>query len=398
MLAAGRMSSRKHLAILGSTGSIGRSTLDVVQRCPGRFAVDVLVAHSNVERLVAPIRAHHPRVVAVAEPQAAEALRRRLRAWNSAPEVWSGTEGIRRAAVYPSVQLVVSAMVGQAGLLPTLDAIRAGRDIALANKETLVVAGELVMRAVKRHRVKLLPVDSEHAALAQCLKGHGGVDVRRLILTASGGPFREAPASRLRHMRAADALRHPTWSMGPKITVDSSTLMNKGLEVIEAHHLFNIAYDHIEVTVHPQSIVHSLVEFTDGSTLGQLASPDMRLPIQTALTYPETVPGLVKSLDFRQGMTLTFGAPDIKRFPCLALAYAAGRRGGTAPAVLNAANEVAVGAFLQGKLGFMEIPALIKRVLARHREEGPLTLERILRQDAWARKNAEEMLACKPCK
>jgi 1-deoxy-D-xylulose-5-phosphate reductoisomerase len=392
------MSSRKHLAILGSTGSIGRSTLDVVERCPGCFAVDVLAAHSNVERLVAQIRAHRPRVVAVAEPQAALALKRRLRAWKKAPAVWAGPEGVRRAAVYPSVQLVVSAMVGQAGLLPTLDAIRAGRDIALANKETLVVAGELVMREVKRHRVKLLPVDSEHAALAQCLKGHEGVEVRRLILTASGGPFREVPAARLRGMRAADALRHPTWSMGPKITVDSSTLMNKGLEVIEAHHLFNIDFSRIEVAVHPQSVVHSLVEFVDGSTLAQLASPDMRLPIQAALTHPAYAPALVKPLDFHQGMTLTFGAPDVKRFPCLGLAYAAGRRGGTAPAVLNAANEVAVGAFLRGELGFMEIPKLIQRVLSRHREAGPVTLERILRQDAWARKTAEEMLACKPCK
>jgi 1-deoxy-D-xylulose-5-phosphate reductoisomerase len=283
-------------------------------------------------------------------------------------------------------------------LLPTLDAIRAGKDIALANKETLVAAGELVMRAVQRHRVRLLPVDSEHAALAQCLSGHEGVEVRRLILTASGGPFREVSAHRLRRMRAADALRHPTWSMGPKITVDSSTLMNKGLEVIEAHHLFNMAFERIEVAIHPQSVVHSLVEFVDGSTLAQLAAPDMRLPIQTALTYPEQVPALVRHLDFARGMTLTFGAPDHQRFPCLGLAYAAGRKGGTAPAVLNAANEVAVGAFLQGKLGFMEIPGLIRRVLARHREAGPLTLERILHQDRWARKMAEEMLACKPCR
>jgi 1-deoxy-D-xylulose-5-phosphate reductoisomerase len=392
------MSSRKHLAILGSTGSIGCSTLDVVRRCPGRFKVEVLAAHSNVERLLEQIREHRPRVVAVAEPQAALALQRRLRAWKSAPLVWAGAEGIRRAAVYPSVQMVVSAMVGQAGLLPTLDAIRAGHDIALANKETLVAAGELVMREVSRHKVKLLPVDSEHAALAQCLKGHASVEVRRLILTASGGPFREVPAPRLRRMQARDALRHPTWNMGPKITIDSSTLMNKGLEVIEAHHLFNVAFDRIEVTIHPQSVVHSLVEFVDGSTLGQLASPDMRLPIQTALTYPEHAPALVKHLDFHRGLTLTFGAPDLKRFPCLRLAYVAGRRGGTAPAVLNAANEVAVAAFLEGKLGFMDIPRLIARVLARHREDGPLTLERILRADEWARKISEEILACKLCK
>lgn len=392
------MTAPKRLAILGSTGSIGRSTLEVVARFPGRFVVDVLAAHSSVERLLAQIRAHHPRVVAVADPQAAQALQQRLRAWKKAPQVWGGPEGIRRAAVYPTAQLVVSAMVGQAGLLPTWDAIRAGKDIALANKETLVVAGELIMREVKRRRVRLLPVDSEHAALAQCLKGHDGVEVRRLILTASGGPFREVPASRLQRMRAADALRHPTWSMGPKITVDSSTLMNKGLEVIEAHHLFNMDFKRIEVTIHPQSVVHSLVEFVDGSTLAQLASPDMRLPIQAALTHPAYAPALVKPLDFRHGLTLTFGAPDVKRFPCLGLAYAAGRKGGSAPAVLNAANEVAVGAFLRGRLGFMEIPGLIRAVLARHREKGPLTLERVLAQDAWARKISEEMLACKPCK
>jgi 1-deoxy-D-xylulose-5-phosphate reductoisomerase len=392
------MSRRKHLAILGSTGSIGRSTLDVVRRCPGRFAVEVLAAHSNVERLLAQIAEHRPRIVAVADPAAAAGLRERLRSKKFSPQIWAGDESIRRAAVAAPVQLVVSAMVGRAGLLPTLDAIRAGKDIALANKETLVVAGELVMQAVRRHGVRLLPVDSEHAALAQCLRGHDGVEVRRLILTASGGPFREVAASRLLKVKAADALRHPTWSMGPKITVDSSTLMNKGLEVIEAHHLFKMPFARIEVAIHPQSVVHSLVEFVDGSTLAQLASPDMRLPIQTALTFPEHVPALVKHLDFAGGLNLTFGAPDHRRFPCLNLAYAAGRRGGTAPAVLNAANEVAVAAFLKGKLGFGEIPQLIQRVLARHRETGPLTLARILEQDGWARNTAEEMLACKPCR
>ncbi len=392
------MSRRKSITLLGSTGSIGRSTLDVVARTHGRFCVEVLAAHSSIERLYEQIRAHRPKVVAVADEKAAAQLRLRLKKMKSAPQVWSGPEGIRRAAVYPKSELVVSAMVGKAGLLPTLDAIRAGKDIALANKETLVVAGDLVMREARKRKVKMLPVDSEHAALAQCLKGHEGVDVKRLILTASGGPFREVPAAKLAGMRAADALRHPTWAMGPKITVDSSSLMNKGLEVIEAHHLFNIPFDRIEVAIHPQSVVHSMVEFVDSSTLAQLASPDMRLPIQAALTYPEFIPGLVKPLDFHKGLTLTFGAPDHQRFPCLRLAYAAGKKGGTAPAVLNAANEVAVQAFLDGRIGFLEIPALIKRVLARHRVEGPLTLERILDADAWARKTAEEYMTCLSCK
>jgi 1-deoxy-D-xylulose-5-phosphate reductoisomerase len=392
------MSRRKRITLLGSTGSIGRSTLDVVQRYAERFSVEALAVYSNIERLLSQIRIHHPKVVAVAEPHAAVQLRQRLKKIKSAPVVWAGPEGIRRAAVYARSELVVSAMVGKAGLLPTLDAIRAGKDIALANKETLVVAGDLVMREVRRRKVKLLPVDSEHAALAQCLKGHAGVEVTRLILTASGGPFREVPAHKLKSMRAADALRHPTWSMGPKITVDSSSLMNKGLEVIEAHFLFSIPFERIDVAIHPQSVVHSMVEFVDGSTLAQLASPDMRLPIQAALTHPDYIPGLVKPLDFHSGLTLTFGAPDHKRFPCLSLAYAAGKKGGTAPAALNAANEVAVQAFLEGKLGFREIPILIRGVLARHREKGPLTLERILDQDTWARKLAGELLACKPFK
>jgi 1-deoxy-D-xylulose-5-phosphate reductoisomerase len=389
------MSARKHLTLLGSTGSIGRSTLDVVRRHRERFTVEVLAAHSSVERLLAQIKEHRPQIVAVADAASADALARRLRAFKHAPKVWPGPEGVVRAAAHPRSDLVVSAMVGRAGLLPTLAAIRAGKDVALANKETLVAAGELVMREARRRRVRLLPVDSEHAAVAQCLRGHGGVEVRRLILTASGGPFRSVSAARLKRMRAADALRHPTWAMGPKITVDSSTLMNKGLEVIEAHHLFNLPLERIEVAIHPQSVVHSMVEFVDASTLAQLASPDMRLPIQAALTYPEHIPGLIKPLNFQAGLKLDFSAPDLRRFPCLGLAYAAGRRGGTAPAVLNAANEVAVKAFLDGRLGFYGIPALIQEVLSAHREEGPLTLARILAQDAWARNKAEELLACK---
>lgn len=386
------MSAARPLVLLGATGSIGRSTLDVVRRHPGRFPVVALAALRQVERLLAAARAVRPQVIALADPEAAAAARRRVRHWRRPPRVLAGPEGVRAAAVWPGAKLVVSALVGRAGLLPTLDAVRAGRDVALANKETLVMAGELVMAEVRRRCVRLLPVDSEHAALAQCLQGRDPRTVRRLVLTASGGPFAEWPAARLARVTARQALRHPTWSMGPKITVDSATLMNKGFELIEAHHLFGVPYDRLDVTVHRQSVVHALVEFTDGSLLSQLAVPDMRLPIQNALTVPEVWPAVIPRLDLGRPLTLTFRAPDARRFPCLALAVRAGRRGGTAPAALNAANEVAVGAFLDGRLDFPGIARVITRVLARHRETGPLTLEAVLAADTRARAAAEEEL------
>jgi 1-deoxy-D-xylulose-5-phosphate reductoisomerase len=385
---------RKQLILLGSTGSIGRSTLDVVRRHPDRFRIVALAAHRNVVLLLHQAQTFQPEAVAVGDPDAAEVVRRRVRAWKKPPQVFAGGEGVLRAAAWPRGDLAVSALVGTVGLLPTLAAIRAGKDVALANKETLVMAGDLVMREVRRRRVRLLPVDSEHAALAQCLQGRPARTVKRLILTASGGPFANFSAARLRRVTAAEALRHPTWSMGQKITVDSATLMNKGLEVIEAHHLFQVPYDRIAVVVHPQSIVHALVEFTDGSALAQLAVPDMRLPIATALSFPETLPAIIKPLDLAAGLTLAFGAPDTRRFPCLDLALRAGRQGGTAPAALNAANEIAVQAFLDGGLKFTGIPKLIARVLARQRERGPFSLARILEQDAWARSAAKEELAC----
>lgn len=386
---------RRTLILLGSTGSIGRSTLDVVRRDPDRWRVSVLAANRSVPLLLAQAREFKPAVLAVADSEAAGQVRRRVRAWKRAPKVLGGPEGVRQAAAWPRADLAVSAMVGMAGLLPTLAAIRAGKDIALANKETLVMAGDIVMSEARRRRVRILPVDSEHAALAQCLHKRAVADVQRLILTASGGPFAAWPGARLRRVTVQDALRHPTWSMGRKITIDSSTLMNKGLEIIEAHHLFGIPYERIDVTVHPQSIVHSMVEFRDGSVLAQMAVPDMRLPIQTALAYPEIPAAVIKPLDFAGGLTLTFGPPDTRRFPCLNLAYRAGKKGGTAPAALNAANEVAVQAFLEGGLDFPGIPRLIAGVLARHRESGRPDLRRILEQDAWARHTAKEILACK---
>jgi 1-deoxy-D-xylulose-5-phosphate reductoisomerase len=389
------MSRRRTLAVLGATGSIGRSTLDVVRRHAGRFRVMVLAANRQTDLLLRQAREFSPRVLAVADPRAAAEVRARVRSWAQPPRVLVGPEGVAQAAAWPGVDLVVSALVGTVGLLPTLAAIRAGHDVALANKESLVIAGELVMAAVRRHRVRLLPVDSEHAAVAQCLQGQAGVKVRRLLLTASGGPFASFSSERLQRVTAAQALRHPTWSMGPKVTVDSATLMNKGLEIIEAHHLFNVPYDRIEVVIHPQSLVHSMVEFVDGSVLAQLASPDMRLPIQTALTAPERIPSLIPPLVFHRAFGLQFGPPDLRRFPCLALAYRAGRAGGTQPAVMSAANEVAVRAFLDGACSFPGIPRLIKRVLARHRETGPATLARVLAADAWARRTAEEELACR---
>jgi 1-deoxy-D-xylulose-5-phosphate reductoisomerase len=388
----------RRLVLLGSTGSIGQSTLDVLERYPDRFRLLALTANKNSERVIRQIKKFKPRVVAMADAGAARQVQTSVRAWKNAPRVLAGPEGILRAAAWPGAQVVVSAIVGTAGLLPTLEAIRCGRDIALANKETLVMAGALVMAAVRRQRVKLLPVDSEHAALAHCLSGQAKVPVRRLILTASGGPFANFSAAALNKVTVEQALKHPTWSMGRKITVDSATLMNKGLELIEAHHLFQVPYDRIEVVVHPQSIVHSMVEYVDGSILAQMASPDMRLPIQTALTDPEKIASLVKPLDFAAGLSLTFGPPDGRRFPCLPLAYRAGQEGGTAPAVLNAANEIAVQAFLEKKLDFSGIPRVISRVLARHENRGQTKLEPILAADAWARAAAEEEITCKHCK
>lgn len=386
----------KKIALLGSTGSIGLSTLDVVAEHPRRFCVDAIAANRNVTTLYEQIKAFQPKLVAVADEQSAKLLIKKCQRLKKKPKIVSGMDGVRLVAVYPTTSIVVSAIVGNAGLLPTLDAIKAGKDIALANKETLVTAGDIVMKAAKRHGVKLLPVDSEHAALAQCLQGHKGTPVSRLILTASGGPFINTSMEKLKQVTLKDALNHPTWAMGQKITIDSASLMNKGLEVIEAHHLFDVPYENIEVVVHPQSIVHSMVEFVDGSTLAQLSNPDMRLPIQTALTDPERIGSLLKPLDFSKGLNLSFGPPDLRRFPCLKLAYQAGRLGGIAPVVLNAANEIAVQALLDQKINFMMVPKIIERILKKRNHETKMNLNIIQAADRWARLAAEEEV--KKCK
>lgn len=374
----------KRLVILGSTGSIGTSTLDVVSRFPEQFTVAALTAGRNIQRLAEQVRAFHPELVAVRDEQGAADLRRLLPPALSV-EIHHGEDGFRRAASQVPADMVVAAMVGAAGLMPTLAAIDAGRDIALANKETLVMAGPLVMARVAAAGVRLLPVDSEHSAIFQCLAGNRRQDLERILLTASGGPFRQWAAHRLVSVAPAQALAHPNWKMGPKITVDSATLMNKGLEVIEAVHLFAVPPERIEVLVHPQSIIHSMVAFVDGSVMAQMGVPDMRTAIAYALSYPERLPLAQPLPDWTGGGPMTFEAPDMKRFPCLQLAFEACQAGGTFPAVLNAANEVAVEAFLAGRTGFTAIPDCVAEALEAHHAPGEVDLAAILEADRWAR-------------
>ncbi|MBQ9378004.1 MAG: 1-deoxy-D-xylulose-5-phosphate reductoisomerase [Schwartzia sp.] len=372
----------KNLSVLGSTGSIGRQTLDVARSHPELFRVVALAANSSDEALLAEIEEFRPRMAVLADETAAERLRGRYR---GETEIRGGAEAVIEAATLAEADTVVTSMVGFAGLAPTLAAIQAGKDIALANKETLVVAGELVMAMAKEYGVSILPVDSEHCALFQCLQGERRETVSRIILTASGGPFRGRMTEELRGVTVADCLKHPTWSMGKKITVDSATLVNKGLEVIEAHWLYDMPYDKIEVVVHPQSIVHSMVEFRDGAVMAQLGLPDMRLPIQYALTFPVRSEASFPRMDFAKVMTLFFEPPDPKTFRGLSLAYEAGRAGGVMPCVLNAANEEAVAAFLQGRIGFLTIYDMIERALeARENKTNP-SFEMLCREDEWAR-------------
>ena len=379
------MSTPRRITILGSTGSIGTSTLDVVARFPERFAVRALTAARNIEKLAQQVIAFRPELAVVLDAEGADALRRRLPG-DLRVAIAHGPEGYRAAAAGTDVDMVVAAMVGAAGLMPTLAAIEAGRDVALANKETLVMAGTLVMARTKARRIRLLPVDSEHSAIFQCLAGNRSADLDRILLTASGGPFRTWPAERFAAIGPQEALRHPNWQMGAKITIDSSTLMNKGLEVIEAGHLFGVALDRIEVVVHPQSIVHSMVAFRDGSVLAQLGIPDMRTAIAYALSCPERLPLHQPLPDWAALGALTFEAPDLARFPCLALAFEAGRAGGTLPAVLNAANEVAVQAFLERRIGFAAIARCVGGALEAHRPGAGDDLDEILAADGWARR------------
>ena len=368
------------LTILGSTGSVGRRTLELVRHFPERFRVEGLVARgSNLDLLIEQIVTHRPRVVGLLDESAAMALARSLP--SPRPEILVGSEGIVGVAREPGAQIVVSALVGAAGLLPTLAAIRAGKTVALANKEVLVMAGALMTEAARSSGVGILPVDSEHNAIFQCLEGHDRANVRRVFLTASGGPFVAMPREALITVTPSDALKHPTWRMGAKITIDSATLMNKGLELIEAQWLFHLSLEQLQVLIHPQSIVHALVEYVDGSVIAQMAMPDMGIPILYALTYPERLPCPAPRLDLTQVGSLTFAKPDTEKFRCLRLAQEAAKTGGTAPVVLNAANEVAVAAFLEGWIGFLRIPELIEEALDHHPTRALRSIEECLSLD-----------------
>ncbi|WP_028319769.1 1-deoxy-D-xylulose-5-phosphate reductoisomerase [Desulfobulbus elongatus] len=383
----------KALSLLGSTGSIGCNVLAVVRQFPGQFRVVGLSAGRNVELLAAQVREFEPECIAVGEPALATNLAALLPARYHA-RIVTGMEGNCEVAALPSADMVVSAVVGSVGLLPALAAIRAGKDLGLANKETLVMAGRLIMAAVRTHGVRLLPIDSEHSAIFQALEAGRREDVARIILTASGGPFRTWNAEALAAAVPDQALAHPNWTMGRKISIDSATLMNKGLEVIEARWLFDVLPERIEVVVHPQSIVHSLVEYRDGSVVAQLGIPDMRIPIAYALSYPERLELALPSLSLAQCGGLAFEQPDHQRFPALKMAYEALAMGGVKPAVLNAANEVAVAAFLAGRIGFTQIAAVVATTLEATGQGDELDLEAILAADREARLVAEEAIGC----
>ncbi|MBU0988861.1 MAG: 1-deoxy-D-xylulose-5-phosphate reductoisomerase, partial [Proteobacteria bacterium] len=377
----------KKITILGSTGSIGVRALKVAGSNPENFKIVALSAGKNKDLLLSQIEAFRPAAVAVSEESLAIEVKNCLPASN-APEVLFGVEGFVRIATLESVDTVVSAMTGAAGLVPTYEAIKAGKDIALANKETIVMAGPLVMAEAKKRGVSILPIDSEHSAILQSLKGHSREDLKRVILTASGGPFRDMPLDEMREVTAAQALRHPNWSMGPKITIDSATMMNKGLEVIEAKWLFGLEIAQIDILIHPQSILHSMVEYKDGSIIGQLGIPDMTIPISYALSYPRHVSNGLSPLDLEKVGNLSFERPDMKRFRCLGLALKAAAEGGSVPAVLNGANEVAVDAFLRGDIGFLDIPELIEKTMEAHNHHPVDAIEAVMEADRWARDTA----------
>jgi 1-deoxy-D-xylulose-5-phosphate reductoisomerase len=380
----------KHLAILGSTGSIGVNTLNIVHQFPEKFEVVSLSAGHNTQLLKQQILQFRPKVVSVLNKELSAALQREF---PTIPvEIVHGVEGLIQVATHPEVDQVVSAIVGAVGLIPTLSAIKTGKAIALANKESLVMAGKIVMEEAKRNNAQILPVDSEHSAIFQAMLGHQKEDVHRLILTASGGPFLNLPIARLQEVTVKEALNHPHWEMGKKITIDSASLMNKGLEVIEAHWLFDIPVEKIAVQIHPQSIVHSMVEYIDGSIVAQMGIADMRIPISYALSFPQRLNLKLSPLDLSQSGALTFSSPDPKRFPCLKLAYRSIEIGETMPAVLNAANEIAVSAFLEGSVKFTDIPLLLQRVMEEHEVKSVHTIEDILRADHWARERAKTIL------
>ena len=398
----------KAISVLGSTGSIGTQTLQIAEEFPDQFRVVALTAGRNLELLVTQIKRHQPEVVALADPDLLPDLKQRLvdagLEAGQQPQLVGGPDGLNTAAAWGTADLVVTGIVGCAGLLPTLAAIRAGKDLALANKETLIAAGPVVLPELKKSGSRLLPADSEHSAIFQCLQGTPWADnarlstgvptpgLRRIQLTASGGAFRDWPAEDLEKATVADATRHPNWSMGRKITVDSASLMNKGLEVIEAHYLFGLDYDHIEIVIHPQSIIHSMIELADSSVLAQLGWPDMKLPILYCLSWPSRLETPWRRLDLTEVGQLSFRTPDPSKYPCMELAYAAGRAGGTMPAVMNAANEEAVAQFLEERIHFLDIPVVIEAACEQHKADlmAQPQLEDVLGVDQWARQAVRE--------
>ena len=375
----------KNVVLLGSTGSVGTSTVKVAEDLPDRIRLVGLAAGNNAELLLEQARKHRPEAISINNPEKARDLGK---FFGAATQVYSGDEGLIKLATLPAADIVLIAIVGTAGLKPALAAIRAGKDIAIASKEILVMAGEIVMSEARKHGVRVLAVDSEHSAIFQCLDGKPSNSVRKLWLTASGGPFRNTPKEEFPGITVERALKHPSWVMGKKITIDSATLFNKGLEMIEARWLFDIGMERVGVLVHPQSIVHSMVEFVDGALLAQLSTPDMCLPIQYALTYPDRAPSERVQTNFAKLGSLTFEEPDVERFPALKLARRAGEVGGTLPAVLNAANEVAVEAFVNGKINFPQITEIVRRTMDAHKVVLHPALEQILEADAWARAEA----------
>jgi 1-deoxy-D-xylulose-5-phosphate reductoisomerase len=380
----------KNVAIIGSTGSIGTAALQVCAAHPDKFRVVGLAAGKNVKKIAEQVRVFRPRLVCLASEAAAASLAACIHK-RKTEVVWSST-GLEQVATMPEADIILSSISGSAGLLPTLAAIKAGKDVALANKEALVMAGELLTREAARRQTRIIPVDSEHSAIAQILDGRGIGDVRSIILTASGGPFLHHSKAQLSRVTPRQALRHPRWKMGTKVTIDSATLMNKGLEVIEARWLFGLAAESIHVVIHPQSIIHSMVEYIDGSVLAHLSQPDMKGPIAYALSGPQRLSRILKPLDITRIARLTFLEPDKKKFPCLELAYRALAAGGLMPAVMNAANEIAVQQFLHKQISFTAIARLVEQVMAAFRHNGRVTLEAVLQADAWARAAAESAL------
>lgn len=379
----------KNITILGSTGSIGVSTLEIVAAHPDRFRIIALTAGKNLELFTSQIKLFAPRIAVVACESDVAKLKEMCSGLDV--EILGGVEGLISAATAAETEMVVAAIVGAAGLVPTVAAIRAKKDIALANKETLVTAGHLIMELVAEYGVRLFPVDSEHSAVFQSIEGHRSADIRKIILTASGGPFLNTPVEQLKKVTVSDALNHPNWSMGRKITIDSATMMNKGLEVLEARWLFDTSVDKIDVNIHPQSIIHSMVEYVDGCVIAQLGTPDMKAPIAYALSYPERVSTGVKPLDLTACSGLTFFRPDLDKFPCLGLAYRAINAGESMPAVMNAANEIAVEAFLDGKVGFVQIAEIIEQTMNAHTAHDLCSINEVLKADRWSRATALEI-------